>query len=175
MIDHRRSRAAHDVLKGRARSQGLGDQLVVIAAVGEVEAEQQIQGLAVQRADRQHVGSNFQHQAVQLQGVFGRRGIDLARTDAAVFQGHPAVATQALVFLQDKIAFFAAVKVSHRGISLLQPLEKMQYRFTVRREIHLGAQRDVHIKIVAQITVLTHRIISSRQTQLRSNEHQRQK
>ena len=50
--------------KRRAQTQGLGHQLVLIAPVGEIEAEEQVQRLAIQRADRQHVRGQLQHQFV---------------------------------------------------------------------------------------------------------------
>jgi len=146
--------------QGGPDPQRLGHHLAVVAAVGEIETEQQIERFAIQGADREHVGRQFEHQLVLLHGAFDLIGIDVAGTNPPRLDGTPAVVALVFVFLQHEITPVAAIEVPHGGIALLHAFEEVEDCLPIGRKFHFRAQIHVDVEVVAQRTVLIHPGIS---------------
>ena len=114
------------LLVGRADAEGLGDQFVLIAAIGEIEAHQQVECFAIEPAERQAVGSQFQGVAVLIERRIERVGIDVPGANSPRLDRAPAIVAELLVAFEDEVAFVAGVEVPHLGELLLHLLEVVQ-------------------------------------------------
>ena len=134
----------------RVQAQRLGDHLVVVAAEHEVEGEQHVERLAVQRVEVEVVRGHLQDVLVLGVGGLQVRRVDVAGAEPARLQRHPAVAALLAVLLQDVLAVLAAVEVGHLRVGLAQAVEEVQDRLPARGQVHLGVQVDVDPEVVAQ-------------------------
>src|SRR5207253_962270 len=78
--------------------------LVVVPLVGEVESVHQVERLAVEHADRQHVGRQLEHHLVLAVGVLDRVGVDLPRAEPPRLYRQPAILPPLLVPLEHQVA-----------------------------------------------------------------------
>jgi hypothetical protein len=156
VVDHPAARGLAEPLQGRPHAQGLGQQGVVVAAVGEVEAEEHVEGLAVERAHRQEGRRQVEHQPVLFQDRLQRRRIHLPRAETLRLHGGPAVAALVLVLLENIVPLVSAVELPHRRELLLHPLEVVEDRLPLRREFHLRRQVHVDVEVVGQRRILRH-------------------
>ncbi|MGC4003443.1 MAG: hypothetical protein QM811_10035 [Pirellulales bacterium] len=120
--------------------------MVVIAAIVEIEAEQHVERLDFQWADRQCVRNRSQHEAMLIGRGFKIRRIHVTRANPTRLDGTPAVMPLLFVFFQHVVATIAVIEFPHRRILLLHLLEVMQQRFATARKIHF--RREIHIEIV---------------------------
>ena len=90
--------------EGRVGVEAFDDDVVVVAAEGEIEAEEDLQVLDFQRADAQVIGSKLKQELVQQQRIIQLRRIDEAAHQPLGFQADPTVAAVAAVFFQVEIA-----------------------------------------------------------------------
>ena len=142
---------------GRADAQRLGDQLILIAAIGEVETHQQVERFAIEPAERQAVGCELQRVPMLIERRIERIGIDVSGANPPRLDGAPAVAAQLLIGLQDEIAFVAGIEVPHVGELLLHLFEVMQNGLAAAGQLHLGAEIHADIVVVRERMVGVHR------------------
>ena len=138
------------------RLSGRGHECVVVAAVGKVEPEHEVERLAIERADRKHVRDKLQDEAVLLDGCVDRFGIHTSAADAPRFETEPALVPLFFVFFEHKIAILPRVEVSHRGMRFLHPLKEFENRFTTVWKFHLRVQVQVDIEVVSKGTIRGH-------------------
>jgi len=155
-IDHPAAGNVGEAVEGGADAEGLGEEGVVVATKREVEAEEHVDRLAVERAHREEGRGQVEHQPVLLQHRLQRRRIHLARAESLRLHGGPAVAALFLVLLENVVALVAAVELSHRGKLFLHALEVVQDRLPLGREFHLRGQIHVDVEIVGQGRVGRH-------------------
>ena len=85
-----------------------------------------------------------------FEGIFHGFWINVSGTDAPTLDRRSAVATTILVLFQDKFPPVAIVEIAHRGVTLLNLLEEMQYRLAALGEVHFSVEVDVQVIIIAQ-------------------------
>jgi len=134
--------------KGGVPVEGLGEDLVVIALVVKIHAEQDIEGIDVQIADPQGKGDQFQNEPVLLVGSLQGRRVDESAADAVSFDGDPAIRAGFAVFIQTEIAGFPLIEGIHAGKLPLNPLEKMQYGIPFGWQFQLGIKVHIGIKVI---------------------------
>ena len=156
VVDDPAARQLQQVLQGRVQPQGLGDDLVVVAREGEVEGEQHVHRLAVERLE-----ADVRRRHVQDALVVVVRGLDLGRVDvaaaqAAGLQRGPAVAALFAVLLQHELAAVAVVEVAHLRERLAQAVEKVKHSLPAGRQWHFGVEMNIDAEIVAQGAIRIH-------------------
>src|SRR5271170_2782444 len=148
--------------------QALGDHLVVIAAEGQIKAEEDVQIIHLDGTDAQMIRSQLQKQAVQLQGVADRWRIDVPAGQPFGFDAGPTVGVRTAILFQIEFAAVVFAKASHRGELFLNPLKEVQQRLALMRQIQLRAEANVDVEIVAKRSEwIGHRFLPV----TRANEH----
>ena len=148
VVDHGNAGYFEHPLRGRIDSQGLGHQLIVVAPVGKVESEEQVQRFAVQGTDREHIRRQLQHQPVLIHCPLDVFRIDLSGTESPGFDGAPTIVSLILVFLEDEIPPVAAEEVPHGRVRLLYALEEVEDRLPIGGQLHLRAEIGIDVEIV---------------------------
>jgi len=121
----------------------------VVAAIREIETEQQVESIAVERADRKGVGRKFKDVLVLFERRVDVVTVHMSRTNTPWLDAAPAIGTLVLILFEHEIPLIAAIEIPHRGVFLLHLLEEMQHGLAVLREVHLGAEIHVDVEIVA--------------------------
>ena len=98
VVDDGSSHLLGHVFQWRADSQCIGNQAVVVPTIREVKTVQQIEGFAVERADRKHIGRKFQNQTVLCHRLVERGRIHKTRADPSLIHRGPTVVSLALIF-----------------------------------------------------------------------------
>ena len=88
--------------------------------------------------------------------LFQRLGIDLPRAQPARLDRQPAMRFLLLVPFQHQVAVLPRVKVPQLREPLLHLLEEVQDRVAVVRQLHLGVEVDVDVKIVGIANIAIH-------------------
>ena len=143
-------------LERRHHTQGVGQQLIVIAPIRIVEPEHDVERLAVERSDRERVGHDIQHACMLFERFVDRGGVHVARAHAARLHGRPPIAAPIFLLFQNVLPALARVEIPHPRIVLLHLLKEMQHAFAGLRQVHFRVQIHVDVVVIAQRVQVTH-------------------
>ena len=81
----------------------------------------------------------------------------MPRTKPTRLNSHPPIPPLLFILLQHEISLVTSMKFSHRRILFANAFEKVQHCFAMPRQLHFRGQIDVHIHVVGQRTIESHR------------------
>src|SRR5688572_31620487 len=122
----------------------------MIPAEIQVETEEHLEVLDLERTDAEVIRSEFEEELVQPHRVLERRRVHVAADQPAGFQPHPAVAPGPAVFFQVEVAVVVLPELGHVREFLLDALEEVQHRLPVVREVQLRVQPHVDVEILTK-------------------------
>lgn len=149
-------RGVDEGFEGVADAEGLGDDFVVVAGVVEVEAVGDVEGFAVEGADGEEVGGQFEEGFVEVVGVVEGGGVDVSGGEAAGFDGDPAVGGFVFVAFEDEVAAFADEEVGEIGEGFFHLFEEVEHGIAGGGEFHLGVEAEVDEEFVGLVEVTAH-------------------
>ena len=130
--------------------------MILVAGIGELESISQIQRLAIQRADRKLVWDRVEDRQMLFAASFETFRLHKSAGQPFCIERHPAIGAGVFVFFEHEVARFAAVKISHAGITFPQLLEKVHHRFALLRQLSFCCQVQIDVVLFAHVLKLAH-------------------
>jgi hypothetical protein len=96
------------------------------------------------------IGGELEHEAVEPHGLFDAGGVDVTGGEAALFDGRPAVAVVAAVFLEVEVAVIGTAEAGHRREVFLDAFEKVEEGLPLVGELELRPESEVYVKILTE-------------------------
>jgi hypothetical protein len=101
----------------------------------------------------QHIWNEAQNKFVLAVNFRKLHGVYDAGTNTVRLQGNPAVLAAIVLLFETVFGIFPAGKTAHGGILLLKPLKKRQNSIALERQVKLGVDKHIQVKIIAQGTI----------------------
>lgn len=151
-------------LERGGHAEDLGDEFVVVSVVGEVESEDEVEGLAVELAEAEHVGREFEDGLVLSVGLGELLGVDVSGAESVGFDGEPAVGAGFLVALEDEVSVVAGVELGEVWKPPFHLLKVVKDGFAVVGEFEFGVEVEVDVVVVGERLVVVHPVASIRRS-----------
>lgn len=149
VVQHPRAAQLGQAVERAVGGEGLGDDLVVVALVHEVEVVEHIQCVGVDRVNAEVVRGHLQQLLVLGVGVFHRRRVDEAGGEASAVDVDEAVAAAVAVFFEGELVGVPLLEVGHAGVELANGVEEVEDGVAAVGQVHFAGEVHGHAEVVA--------------------------
>ena len=130
--------------------EGVGDELVVVAAVAEVEAVDDLQMIVDQVAEGQIIWGLGEDQRAERANIFEIGWGDVAELDVVGFEAEPAAGAVVVgLILEREGAAVAPPELFEAGVVLADAVEKVKNRLVVEAHVEFQEEAAVDVELVA--------------------------
>ncbi len=136
--------------EGAVAEEGFGDELVVVAAVFEVEADDDFEVVIVEFAQGEMVGGHLEDGLGELVGVVGLGRIVLAEAEGIFVEAQPAFGVVFGFFLfEEEGPILAAAELAEGGVLSFDAVKEVEQGFALECEFELEEETGGDVEVIA--------------------------